>query len=137
MLIPTRLVANPSRLRSLHHSINQTSSLAAHQQLVTPALNQPKPRYPDPSRPECLSTHVLPILWQTRDSLSLVLTRRILTKVLTPLQGQFAIQGEPHTLPGLGYLSEHILAPLWQNQDYCFTAIYTVTLMKLYVQLHE
>ena len=74
VLIPTRLVANLSRLRSLHLSINQTSSPATRQQMVASMLNQPKPRYPDPSRPECLSRHILPILWQTWDSPSLVYT---------------------------------------------------------------
>ena len=76
--------------------------------------------------------------------------RRIPSKVLTPFQDQptvqgdptpfqdqFTAQGDPHTLPGPVYLSEYVLSPLWQNQDYCFKAIYTATLMKLHGQLHE
>ena len=50
----------------------------------------------------------------------------------TPFQDQFTAQGDPHTLPGPVCLSEHVLPPLWQNQDYCFKAIYTVTLMRLH-----
>ena len=76
--------------------------------------------------------------------------RRIPSKVLTPFQDQptvqgdptpfqdqFTAQGDPHTLPGPVYLSEYVLPPLWQNKDYCFKAIYTVTPMKLHGQLHE
>ena len=56
--------------------------------------------------------------------------------MVTPASEEYHPRGT-HTLPGPVYLSEHILPPLWQNQDYRFTAIYTVTPMKLYVQLHE
>ena len=63
--------------------------------------------------------------------------RRIPSKVLTPFQDQ-PVQGDPHTLPGPVYLSEYVLPPLWQTQDYSFTTIYTaIPHEAAYRQLHE
>ena len=72
-------------------------SPAVPQQLFAPMLNQPRPRYPNPSRPECLSRHVLPILWQTQGLPSLVHT----SGWLHPPQKN-TLQGA-HTLPGPAY----------------------------------
>ena len=87
----------------------------AHLLMVVPASEEYPPRCSHPSRTSLLSK-VIPTLFQD----------------------QFTAQGDPHTLPGPVYLSEYVLPPLWQNQYYFFTAIYTAIPHKAaYRQLHE
>ena len=159
MLILTRLVTNPSRRRSLHLSVSHTTELShtsvighTHSESTQAKVLPTLPGldvFPDTSSQPYgwLKTHWV---WCTSADGHIHL-RRIPSKVNshpyrtslqskvipTPFQVQFTAQDDPHTLPGPVYLSEHILLPLWQDQDYCFTTIYTTTPLKLYVQLHE